>query len=72
MAGPSLMQLQQMAGVPGISHCRSLASLSRLIRAIQDLRGEEPCFATGKRSECTNANCEWREDCRELAGIWFR
>ena len=72
MAGPSIRQLQQMAEVPGINHCRSLTSQSRLIRVIQDLRGEDACFATDKRHACTNANCDWREDCRELAAIWFR
>jgi len=72
MAGPSIRQLQQMAEVPGIDQCRSLTSQSRLIRVIQDMRGEEACFATDKHSVCTNVNCEWSEDCRELAEIWFR
>lgn len=72
MAGPSIKQLQQMAEVPGINQCRSLASQSGLIRIIQDMRGEEACFATGKQSVCTKINCEWSEDCRELAKAWFR
>jgi len=44
MAGPSIRQLQQMAEVPGIDQCRSLTSQSRLIRVIQDMRGEESLF----------------------------
>lgn len=72
MSGPSIMQLQQLAGVLGINAYRSLTSQSRLIRVIQDLRGEEPCFATDKHSACAEVNCEWREDCRELAAMWFR
>jgi hypothetical protein len=46
-------------------------SQTELIRAIQALRGDEPCFSTDKRYDCRE-NCEWQENCRKLRAVWLR
>lgn len=36
---------------------------SELVRAIQQAEGNEPCFDSGKASQCGQEECLWREDC---------
>lgn len=33
-----------------------------LIRSIQEMQGEDPCFQSGK-NECDRYDCGWRADC---------
>ena len=39
------------------------AKKSDLVRAIQQSEGNEPCFDSGKASQCGQEGCLWREDC---------
>ena len=64
-------QLQQLASNLGIKSSAIPASKTGLIRAIQVLRNDEPCFSTDKRYDCTEI-CEWRQDCRKLRAVWLR
>ncbi|RII25450.1 MAG: SAP domain-containing protein [Geobacter sp.] len=34
-----------------------------LVKAIQQLEGNDPCFATGTAAECRQDECLWRADC---------
>lgn len=34
-----------------------------LVRAIQQTEGNEPCFDSGKASQCGQEECLWRGDC---------
>jgi hypothetical protein len=34
-----------------------------LIRAIQQAEDNEPCFDSGKASDCGQEECLWRKDC---------
>ncbi|WP_243373285.1 Rho termination factor N-terminal domain-containing protein [Geotalea sp. SG265] len=34
-----------------------------LIKAIQNTEGNDPCFASGKASQCGQESCLWRQDC---------
>lgn len=36
---------------------------AELVRAIQLTEGNEPCFGSGRASECDQAECLWRVDC---------
>ena len=36
---------------------------AELVKAIQQVEGNEACFATGQASECGQMACLWREDC---------
>ncbi|MBZ0106412.1 MAG: hypothetical protein K8H84_12380 [Sulfuricella denitrificans] len=42
-----------------------------LIRKIQVLRGDDPCFASDKSQDCAEI-CQWRRDCRKLKAVWQR
>lgn len=35
-----------------------------IIRAIQIMEENLPCFETGRSAECGEGGCLWREDCR--------
>jgi len=43
-----------------------------MVRAIQAARGEEVCFRTELRLQCTYESCEWRRRCRRLVAEWKR
>lgn len=64
-------QLQQLASNFGIRTSATQGSQTELIRAIQTLRDDEPCFSTDKRYDCAEI-CEWRQDCRKLRAVWLR
>lgn len=36
---------------------------AELVRAIQLAEQNDPCFETGKASECEQEECLWRTDC---------
>jgi hypothetical protein len=36
---------------------------SELVRAIQQAEGNDPCFDSGKASQCGQEGCMWRGDC---------
>ncbi len=65
-----LKELQQLACDYGFKECAT-HTRAELIRTIQVLRGEEPCFSTDKRFSCTD-ECEWRQSCRKLRAVWLR
>lgn len=67
----TLRELQQLACDFGLKEYATHTSQTELIRAIQALRGEEPCFSTDKRYDCTDV-CEWRQNCRKLRAVWLR
>lgn len=36
---------------------------AELVRVIQSAEWNDPCFETGRASECGQAECLWRADC---------
>ena len=66
------MELRRIADHEGIAHARTMSSNNELIRAIQNHRGETPCFMTEHRFTCRIQHCEWRGDCRKLIAVWRR
>ena len=71
MPSHSLAQLTNIANNLGIKSAPQHASEIQLIRSIQRLYDEEPCFATDKRHDCAEM-CEWRQDCRKPKAVWLR
>lgn len=67
----TLMELQQLARDLGVKEYATHTSQTELVRMIQALRGNEPCFSTDKRYDCTDV-CEWRQNCRKLRAVWLR
>ncbi len=45
-----------------IEHQIGWKAKRELIRSIQEMQGEEPCFQSGKES-CDRNDCGWRRDC---------
>lgn len=64
-------QLQQPASDSGPGDGAPHVSQTVLIRKIQTLRGDEPCFATSKNHDCAEI-CQWRRSCRKLKAVWLR
>ena len=64
-------QWQQLASGSGPRKGAQHVSPTVLIRKIQTLRGDEQCFATGKRYDFTEI-CQWRRSCRKLKAVWLR
>lgn len=67
----NMAQLQQIACDSRLKEYSHSIPQTALIRKIQVLRGEEPCFATDKSQECAEI-CQWRRDCRKLKAAWLR
>lgn len=64
-------QLQDLADELGMNGYTAHTSQTRLIRAVQVIRGSEPCFSTEKRYKCVE-DCEWSQNCRKLRAEWLR
>lgn len=64
-------QLQQVASGSGPRKGAQHASQTVLIRKIQTLRGDAPCFASSKSHDCAEI-CQWRRSCRKLKAVWLR
>lgn len=67
----TIAQLQQLACDFGLKEYVPDTPKTELIRKIQALRGDEPCFATDKNYDCAEI-CQWRRDCRTLKAAWLR
>lgn len=64
-------ELQQLVCDLGLSACVAHTSQTEPIRAARALRGNEPCFSIGKRSDCVEI-CEWHQNCRKPKAVWLR
>lgn len=62
---------QEMAGWSVLDEYNRRPLKASAVRAIQTQRGEEPCYSTDKRYNCTEP-CEWRKDCTKLRAVWLR
>lgn len=62
---------RQLASVMGLPENRDGSSEKILIRAIQKQRGEEACFLSDERYNCTKV-CEWSSRCKKLRAVWLR
>lgn len=56
-----LDEIREIAKQHGIKTGRM--KKAELIRAIQHMEKNNPCFDTGKSSSCGQEGCLWREDC---------
>lgn len=63
-------QMQQLAFEFGLKPSVPYTSQTQLIRNIQLLSGQDPCFSSEKRYFCTET-CEWSKECRKLRAQWM-
>jgi len=62
------MKIQKVRGIAkakGVNSARM--SKGEIIRAIQEVEGNFPCFATAREGHCNQGDCAWREDCLHAA-----
>lgn len=45
-------------------------SESNLIRAMQTLDNQTPCFRSEIRHTCENTGCEWLQECKRMVAEW--
>ncbi|MDD5168714.1 MAG: hypothetical protein PHN75_07845 [Syntrophales bacterium] len=55
-----MQAVKEIAGKWGVD-CRVGRTKAAVIKDIQEKEGFTPCF--GKKAECGELNCLWREDC---------
>ena len=67
----ALAELEQHACDLEPKACVTHTSQTELIRIIQALRSDEPCFSVGKSCNCAEI-CEWHQHCRKLGTVWLR
>jgi hypothetical protein len=56
-----LNEVKKIAKVMGLETAR--VTKEKLVRTIQLEEGNDPCFGTGRATECGQQSCLWREDC---------
>jgi hypothetical protein len=54
-------EIREIANQHGIKAGRM--KKAELVRAIQKIEENDPCFETGKSEICGQESCLWREDC---------
>lgn len=64
-------QLVELARKLGVSEKYYTASSKRLIWAIQEAQGQNPCYLGDERYSC-NAKCQWDKSCKKLTAAWLR
>lgn len=67
MSPTKLREIYALAQSRGINPYR-YEELSDLIRTIQRVEGNTPCFATPYAEKCCEYGCRWRAECLALAG----
>ncbi|HUW51094.1 MAG TPA: hypothetical protein VMV75_08790 [Sulfuricella sp.] len=63
-------QWQPTADTP-LNEGERLIPQTQVIKALQLLLDEAPCFATEKRHDCAEP-CKWRRNCRGMMATWLR
>lgn len=61
----NMVNIRTKASLLGINPGR--LAKTELIRRIQIVEGNFPCYATAIHGECDQRNCLWRDDCFEAA-----
>lgn len=64
-------QLVEMARKLDVNEKYYTSSTKRLIWAIQEAQGRNPCYLGDERYTC-NTNCEWNNSCKKLTAAWLR
>ena len=57
-----IQDIQKIAKKKGVNPGKM--NQTDLIRAIQKVEGNNPCYATASVQTCGQMNCQWRTDCK--------
>jgi hypothetical protein len=58
----NMQDIKTLARERGLARPGRVTKLE-LVRTIQVLEGNFPCFATAHNAECNQLGCLWRQDC---------
>ena len=64
-------QLVEMARKLGVNEKYYTSSTKRLIWAIQEAQGRNPCYLGDERYTCKD-DCAWNNSCKKLTAAWLR
>lgn len=65
------VSLQQLAAFIGIKNPEGMISEIVAVRAIQKATRHSPCFRSGRKQLCKDADCKWKIECRKLISAWY-
>ena len=60
----SIIEIKKRAKALGVALLKT-SKKAELIRSIQTVEGNSPCFGTGISETCGQVKCCWRQDCLE-------
>lgn len=72
--GISILCLQELANLIGVTNSRNITSEVELIRHIQEAAHHRPCFRTTYQQPCEDpeSECPWRSECQKIIAVWHR
>ena len=70
--GMSLVELQQLAIMVGVTNAGLIRTEKELIQLIQKASNTPSCFQSEKITSCEENKCPWKEECRKLVAEWMR
>lgn len=72
--GMSILSLQKLASLLGISNSNSIRTEVELIREIQKVAQHRPCFRAAYQQPCEDpkSECPWRAECQKIITVWQR
>jgi hypothetical protein len=70
--GMTLIGLQQLAILVGVTQAGLIRSEKELIQLIQKASKARTCFQSGELTSCDVYQCPWKEECQKLVAEWIR
>jgi hypothetical protein len=70
--GMTLVGLQQLAILVGVTQAGLIRSEKELIQLIQKASKARTCFQSEKLTVCEEHQCPWKEECQKLVAEWMR
>ncbi len=70
--GITVANLQQLAKAIGVENPEYINQKTELVRAIQYISQQRPCFQSEINRLCQDKDCKWRTDCKKLIAEWMR
>jgi len=68
----TLVGLQQLAILVGVTQAGHIRSEKELIQLIQKASKSRTCFQSEQLTSCGEHECPWKEECQKLVAEWMR
>lgn len=70
--GMNKANLHRLAREIGIDNPDQISQKTELVRAIQAISHQRPCFRSGQYMLCRDGDCIWISECKKLIAEWMR